>query len=258
MHSKHTIITLAIFLWTVSTVAAQPSIIADGPLEFCYPGSITLCVEPEYYSYLWSTGSTEQCITVFESGDYYAIIADSLLNVDSSLVSSPTAIIIHRPDPVVFRDGDTLIVTQSYDSYQWYLNGDSIEGGNSGQYVIEEGGYYVVEVIDSNGCVGSVEGFMSPVGIQEIVENDDRILIYPNPFSNSTTIAYDLGKECELGCEIQFYDIQGRIIMRQTLYTDNGKGSFVVDMSSYGNGIYYCALYGDKQLLQTEKLILMR
>ena len=81
---------------------------------------------------------------------------------------------------------------------------------------------------------------------------------YPNPFANSTTIVYDLGKECETGCVIRLYDIQGRVILEEVLYSAGGKGSFVVDMSRYGNGIYYCSLYGNGQMLQTEKLILMK
>jgi hypothetical protein len=95
----------------------------------------------------------------------------------------------------------------------------------------------------------------------EVVESPtetDFFKVYPNPFSNSTTIAYDLGKECELGCELRLFDIQGRIIMQELLYSESGKGSITVDMSRYSNGIYYCALYGSKQLLQTEKLILMK
>jgi hypothetical protein len=65
-------------------------------------------------------------------------------------------------------------------------------------------------------------------------------------------------KECELGCQLRLYDLQGRIVLQEMLYPDNGKGSFVVDMSQYGNGVYYCSLYGDKQLLQAEKLILLK
>ena len=81
---------------------------------------------------------------------------------------------------------------------------------------------------------------------------------YPNPFSNSTTIKYDLGKDCEQGCKLRLYDLQGREIFAQILYSDDGKGTVVVDMSRYNNGLYYCSLYGNQQLLQTEKLILMR
>ena len=81
---------------------------------------------------------------------------------------------------------------------------------------------------------------------------------YPNPFSNSTTIEYNLGTECELGCELRLYDVQGRVILKETLYSESGKGQLTIDLSLYGSGIYYCSLYGNRQLLQTEKLILMK
>jgi len=82
--------------------------------------------------------------------------------------------------------------------------------------------------------------------------------VYPNPFTNSTTVEYDLGKECNLGCELRLFDLQGRVILQQRLWTENGKGRIDVDMTHYSNGVYYCALYGNEQMLQTEKLILMR
>lgn len=81
---------------------------------------------------------------------------------------------------------------------------------------------------------------------------------YPNPFTNSTTIEYDLGKACEQGCELRLYDLQGRIILQQMLWAEDGKGRISVDMSRYTNGVYYCGLYGNERLLQTEKLNLMR
>jgi len=82
--------------------------------------------------------------------------------------------------------------------------------------------------------------------------------VYPNPFNNSTTVAYNLGEDCKFGCELRLYDIQGRVISSQVLLGDGGKGELSIDLSHYGSGLYYCSLYGSKQLLQTEKLILLR
>jgi hypothetical protein len=109
--------------------------------------------------------------------------------------------------------------------------------------------------VDSMGCL--VEGCFS-VGVEEVEEESGYFKAYPNPFSESTTIKYDLGQECDLGCQIRLYDLQGRIIAQQMLTSDQGNGNFIIDMSLYGNGIYYCTLYGDGRMLQTEKLILLK
>lgn len=81
---------------------------------------------------------------------------------------------------------------------------------------------------------------------------------YPNPFANSTTVAYNLGNECESGCALRLYDLRGRIIVEENLSFKDGKGQFTIDMNRYDSGVYYCNLYGNQQLLQTEKLILMK
>ncbi len=111
--------------------------------------------------------------------------------------------------------------------------------------------------VDSLGC--EVENCFI-TGVEELPFGSAQgtLEVYPNPFTNSTTIAYDLGKECELGCVLRLYDLHGRVLLEEMLSLQDGKGQFEVDMSRYTNGIYYCSLYGNKQLLQTEKLILMR
>ena len=109
--------------------------------------------------------------------------------------------------------------------------------------------------VDSMGCLQ--EGCFS-VGVKETEQESGYFKVYPNPFSSTTTIEYNLGRECEEGCEIRLYDLQGQIILKEVLHNTNGVGQLTVDLSSYGNGIYYCSLYGNQQLLQTEKLILMK
>jgi hypothetical protein len=109
--------------------------------------------------------------------------------------------------------------------------------------------------VDSMGCL--VEG-CGAVGVEEFEEEANYFQAYPNPFAQTTTIAYDLGRDCKLGCQLRLYDVQGRIILQQLLESENGKGTEVLDLSNYGQGVYYCSLYGEGQLLQTQKLILLK
>lgn len=111
--------TLLLLILFFSASQAQPTITAGGPLEFCVGESVTLCVEPAYASYLWCSGTTTQCITVTESGNYCVMLLDAQGQLDSTFADSGVTVIVHRPEPLVVQNGDTLIVTNHFESYQW-------------------------------------------------------------------------------------------------------------------------------------------
>lgn len=50
--------------------------------------------------------------------------------------------------------GETLLLdaTRSDAIYQWYQNGSPISGANSGTYLVQEPGFYEVEIEENNGC----------------------------------------------------------------------------------------------------------
>ena len=50
------------------------------------------------------------------------------------------------------------------------------------------------------------------------------------------------------------HDALGKEILR---FTQNDRQKSI-DVSTWARGIYHCSLYGNQQLLQTEKLILMK
>ena len=53
----------------------EPTITADGPLEFCDGDSVVL-TSSAAESYLWSTGETTQSIVVTTSGNYRVNVTD--------------------------------------------------------------------------------------------------------------------------------------------------------------------------------------
>ncbi|MCF8460517.1 MAG: T9SS type A sorting domain-containing protein [Flavobacteriales bacterium] len=77
---------------------------------------------------------------------------------------------------------------------------------------------------------------------------------YPNPFTGEITIEYSLTEDCKGGCSLRLTDIQGRLVFQKQINGD-GSGRFTVDMQRYETGMYMCSLYGQKQLLQTARLV---
>lgn len=135
------------------------SIDADPFLTICAGSPVTLTIVGGL-QYQWSTGSTDSTITVSSSGNYSVVFEDTagcLGNLQANVVSSS------NPNPSVSYAAGSLI-TGSFSTYQWYLNGSLLAGANSSTY--NPGttyGTYTVEVTNSSGCSGSEDFCFSPV-----------------------------------------------------------------------------------------------
>ncbi len=131
------------------------TIIASGPVDFCYGQSVTLSAPSGFQSYLWSTGETTQSIEVTTNGDYFVIVTD-----DSGCLSAPSNTITVTvgsgiPAPEITANGPTdicpgssvtLMAPSGYATYTW-SNGATTQNIN----VSTPGDHYVV-VTDFNGC----------------------------------------------------------------------------------------------------------
>ncbi len=83
----------------------------------------------------------------------------------------------------------------------------------------------------------------------------------PNPFSNTTTIFFDMKNTYSNNLALAIYDIKGRVVRNyalnpgQTSVIWDGKNSKGEDMS---NGVYYYTILIDEQVNEPQKLLLLR
>ncbi len=238
----------AIFFLNTTTTVGQPVIIVDGPLEFCSDESVNLCVSPTYSTYLWNTGATTNCISVTESGEYYAFVLDENSNIDSSLFFNPTSVIVHNPQPMLSERGDTIIVTNEFEAYQWFHNGDSIPDATNPAYRIIMSGNYYVQVTDAFGCTGRSYTFeFVPEGVGET--GFGLMDVFPNPTSDKIRI--DFGESIKQ-VSLKVFSPLGRLIHTQQL---NGIRYFDHELPET-NGIYLIQLLsadGKKRTLKVVK-----
>lgn len=157
--------------FTVDEIIIQiPNI--TGVLEFC-EGSSTLDAGDGYNSYEWSTGSTDQTISISQTGDYSVTVTEVNGCTAENEVS---ATVFDDPTPEItgvtaFCEGEisTLDAGAGYVSYEWS------DGTMSQFFEASTSGTYSVTITDSNGCTG---------------EDDINIIINPNPtptIAGSTT-----------------------------------------------------------------------
>ena len=120
--------------------------------SFC-DTAITTAYNPEFISYLWSTGETDSVIHVSQSGHYTVTVTNSFG------VTSTDNINVYFPEVLQMQDttictGDTIIwntkLPQNAYSFQWYK--DSLPYGNAQSVQIFEAGAYNCIITDTLGC----------------------------------------------------------------------------------------------------------
>lgn len=239
----------------VTQVVAQMQASAT---EICEGSLLTLSVEVDnappastysfYANYPWLTNSV--LLTTGASPDY-TFVAGAEGTVEyyaeintngfcSNLYYSPNfALVIHPLPgfPSINESGSQLVASSGYNSYQWFYQGELIQGATNSTYTAFQSGNYTVQVTNEFDCM-----VMSPVyafvyiGIPD--SSFERPEVYPNPSSDVFLIS--LPAYC-LGADWCVYDASGRKVISQKC--DNQ--TLQLDASNWPAGIYTFSLMNE-------------
>ncbi len=156
-------------------------------------------------------------------------------------------------NPTVIENEGVLSVEAVDDlTYQWYLDGEAIEGATEVTYEpMVMGSYYVVA--SSEACTAqSLSVMVEDMTSIETVTGVEKINVFPNPFEGQTQLKYDLKETANVVLEI--YNITGQRI--RTIANGRqqaGQYNYNIDLSDEAAGVYLLQLNVDGQLL-TKKL----
>ena len=92
---------------------------------------------------------------------------------------------------------------------------------------------------------------------EQVIQKLENLQIFPNPFSNQTTIAYQLDKPAEVS--IQLFDINGRQVksILKKKWHPEGRHELLFNADQYPEGIYTVLLNTPNQLI-SKRIVLMR
>lgn len=141
--------------------------------------------------------------------------------------------------PGILVSNNVLESSIEADSYQWYLNGEILDGETGKIIVVQESGDYRVEVNKAN-CVqiSDVYTFSEEVlSANKALENS--IQLYPNPVVDILRI--NLGNINEI--EVKIYTLSGRFMDKVELNSGNEQN---IDMSKFSKGTYLLELTSEK------------
>jgi hypothetical protein len=143
------------------------------------------------------------------------------------------------PSPIIYNNTGNLLITQSYNTYQWLNNGTNISGAVQQSYNATSDGNYQVEVTDTNNCQGISSSINIIVSsINEIDENNFKI--YPNPSERMLHIETNASGNWQA----IITDVKGSQI-NQIHFNKSTQ----LDISNYAPGVYYIQLTGKENVL---------
>ncbi|HWB63435.1 MAG TPA: T9SS type A sorting domain-containing protein, partial [Chitinophagales bacterium] len=200
----------------------------------CAGDSAQICAPGGYNAYSWNNGATTQCIEATLAGNYYVTVTDA---GSCTATSNHLGLSLYPIPPVTITvSGDTLT---SYNAvtYQWFLNGQPIQGATSNILIATQSGNYQVAITDQNGCYAISNASAVIVSSIENVSADGQVKVYPNPLASGN---WNLEvTENWIGGECQVFDAEGRIVyhdeirdLKTQIPLEVARGVYIMRLSS--------------------------
>ena len=178
-----------------------------------------------------------------EAGIYLDTLS-SVYGCDSIIISQLNVLPLPE-QPVISWDGTTLTSTPA-DTYQWYVDGEVIDGATAQTYIPSISGMYQVEITDGNICTVLSEGFEVTVTAVVNTKILEKVKVFPNP---ATGIIHIENLPCSR-VKIELYSIYGNLIRKLDVTGRRIK----IDTDMLNKGIYYLKIYSENQF-KDEKII---
>lgn len=223
--------------------------------DICTGDSRVLDAGAGVASYLWSTGATDQSITVTETGEYWVLLTSEFGCTDSDTVA---VTVLPFPEQAVAPTGpaiiDNFLTTVSQytstgaefaDTYSWMLEpsaAGSISGTSTTADVTWTAGFAGAAIISLYGMNDCGDGPVSSAievqvyTSQGIGENTiGQVRIYPNP--NKGTFNIEISTASAKSLDIRMTNTLGETVYQKNDLRVNGKLSETVNAANAGSGM---------------------
>ena len=223
-----------------------------GIIEVCASDSLKLTATPTGSQYQYSWLRNGVVISSADSNTFkptldgnYQVRVSISQSYDTSGASSVT--LIPSPTPIISYDGSMLSPLSTWNSYQWYSIGAGlIVGADSMQHTPLTNGTFYLRVADSTGC----EGISNSVSVDGLAIEDLEASITHDIRVNGNEIQLIFNSKFK--GQILARDVQGKLLYQDNVVSD----LYLIDASSWSQGIYLLTLQGDSGAMETHKLFI--
>ncbi|MEO0900136.1 MAG: CUB domain-containing protein [Bacteroidota bacterium] len=231
-----------------------PSIVANGPLEFCEGDEVNLSTIPnDYAAFRWSNQDTFSIINVTQSGAYSVIVLNDF-GCSSNSIDSIIVDVISKPDtPIIELIGiDTLRSSVTGTSYHWYKDGSLLN--DSTQVIVAQGGGDYVVVVFNDSCESAPSDTLELIISSFIPAEKPKIEIFPNPTSKTV---YLQGSHLDFwSVDVAVYGANGQLVYEEKVLLKEEKLRASIDVSNWARSVYQLVIKAPSgEIITSKKLV---
>lgn len=159
----------------------------NGSTAICPDGSARLAGPAGYTEYIWSNGSNTGVTEIEGPGTFTLAFDNGICDAESETFEFD---ISDGNIPVIEWNGTALFVANMTGTdWQWFVNGDPIDGANIAGLITDLSGTFTVEVTNSDGCRVTSEPFELLLSADNERAPEGTMDIFPVPTRDMVTVA---------------------------------------------------------------------
>jgi glucose/arabinose dehydrogenase len=143
----------------------------------------------------------------------------------------------------IVNDGGDLIAPDNLTNYQWFRDGELIEGETGNTLMMPGEGEYTLQATNPDGCAVSSNAVVILSSTNELAGIED-LQIRPNPFSTTIELQFTATEAQQM--QIQLLDVSGRLIKEDRI-SAQGATSHQLDTQQLPAGEYLVRLQKGNQ-----------
>jgi hypothetical protein len=178
------------------------------------------------------TSANPQNICYNIAGSYdVMLIASNSSGIDTIVVNNAVSYTPAINFSPIQQQEDTLISVPGYFSYQWFINGNLINGATDYFYVATQNGDYSVQVTDSNGCSATAFVLNVLTGIKNMYDAGNLLV---TDYDDGIRITAEMPKR--ISCIIMLTDALGQMLFQKSFQLNSGRNEVEIPITlSAGN-----------------------